>query len=112
MWFLVVILLILFLLFSPVIKVWRSVRKFQKDYESAMNKARQQNGGAKQQDDANREFKERYRRYSDETGEYVSFEEMEGKPEAEKETNTQQTSSSSSSKYQEEMVSDAEFEEI
>ena len=112
MWFLVVILLILFLLFSPVIKVWRSVRKFQKDYESAMNKARQQNGGAQQQDDSNREFKERYRRYSDETGEYVSFEEMEGKPEAEKETNTKQTSSSSSSKYQEEMVSDAAFEEI
>lgn len=113
MWFLLVILLLLFLLFSPVIKVWRSVRKFQKDYDSAMNQARQQNSTSQQQDNPNREFKERYRRYSDETGEYVSFEEMEGKPEPESKGNdTQQTSSSSSSKYQEEIVSDAEYEDI
>lgn len=112
MWFLIVILLLLLLLFSPVIRVWRAVRKFQKDYDNAMNQASQQNQGGTQKNDEQNDLKERYRRYSDETGEYVSFEEMEGRPEDTTPSSEQQASTGNSSKYQEEIVSDAEFEDI
>lgn len=112
MWFLIVILLLLLLLFSPVIRVWRAVRKFQKDYDNAMNQTSQQNQGGTKKNDEQNDLKERYRRYSDETGEYVSFEEMEGRPEDTTPSSEQQASTSNSSKYQEEIVSDAEFEDI
>lgn len=108
MWFLIIIILLLLFLLSPVIKVWRAVRKFQNEYNRAVDQARQ-NQEAAQKDDEKNELKERYRRYTDETGEDVNFEEMEGRLE---ETIEPQPSSGSSSKYQDEIVSDAEFEEI
>ncbi|MBP5688167.1 MAG: hypothetical protein J6X22_05935 [Muribaculaceae bacterium] len=110
MWFLIIILLLLFLFFSPVIKVWRAVRKFQDEYNRTMDQA-SQNQDAAQKNDKQNELKERYRRYTDETGEDVSFEEVKGRPN-DNETTEQQPSSGSSSKYQDEVVSDAEFEEI
>ncbi len=110
MWFLIIILLLLLFLFSPVIKVWRAVRKFQNDYNRAMDQANQNQADSQKNDEKN-EIKERYRRYSDETGEYVSFEEMEGRPD-DNEHNETQSTNGTSSKYQDEIVSDAEFEEI
>lgn len=111
MWIFVIILLLLFFLLSPAIKVWRAVRKFQNDYNQAMNQASNKQQ-ASPQDDEKDEIKERYRRYSDETGEYVSFEEVEGRPEPQHPGQEHHTASSSNSKYQDEIVSDAEFEEI
>ena len=111
MWFLIIVLLLLFLFFSPVIKVWRAVRKFQNEYNRTMNQA-QQNQEAAQKADEKNDLKERYRRYSDETGEYVSFEEVQGHTEDTTKNSEPQSSSNSSSKYQDEIVSDAEFEEI
>ena len=90
--------------------VFRAVRKFQDEYNRTMDQARQ-NQEAAQKNDEQKDLKERYRRYSDETGEYVSFEEMEGRPN-DNETTEPQSSSSTSSKYQDEVVSDAEFEDI
>lgn len=110
MWVLIIILLLLLFLFSPVIKVWRAVRKFQNDYNRAMDQANQ-NQADSQKDDEKNEIKERYRRYSDETGEYVSFEEMEGRLD-DNDNNETQPTNDTSSKYQDEIVSDAEFEEI
>lgn len=110
MWFLILILILLFFLLSPVIKVWRAVRKFQNEYNRTMDQAKQNQHKAQKEDEQN-ELKERYRRYSDETGEYVSFEEVEGRPETST-SSEQQPSSDGSSKYQDEIVSDAEFEEI
>ncbi len=110
MWIFLIIFLLLMLFFSPVIKVWRAVRKFQNEYDSAMNQARQNQSNAQKTDEQN-DLKERYRRYSDETGEYVSFEEVEGRP-SDNESTQSQPSSDTSSKYQDEVVSDAEFEEI
>lgn len=110
MWVLIIILLLLLFLFSPVIKVWRAVRKFQNDYNRAMDQANQ-NQADSQKDDEKNEIKERYRRYSDETGEYVSFEEMEGRLD-DNDNNETQPTNGTSSKYQDEIVSDAEFEEI
>lgn len=113
MWiFLIIVLILLLLFFSPVIKVWRAVRKFQNEYNHAMDQARQNQAGAQEKDEKN-ELKERYRRYSDETGEYVSFEEVEGQPYDTTEQNTnQQPPRGGNSKYQDEIVSDAEFEDI
>ena len=111
MWFLVLILILLFLFFSPVFKVWRAVRKFQDEYNSNMDNATRQNQGSTPKDNEQEELKERYRRYSDETGEYVSFEDVEGRPN-DNESHEPQPSSGTSSKYQDEPVSDAEFEEI
>lgn len=108
MWFLIIILILLLFLLSPVIKVWRAVRKFQNEYNRTMDQARQNQADAQKEDEQN-ELKERYRRYTDETGEYVSFEEVEGRPE---ESTEQQQPKGNSSKYQDEIVSDAEFEEI
>jgi len=113
MWFFIIILLLLIFLLSPVIKVWRAVRKFQNEYNQAMNQARGGQANTQSPTDENEELKERYRRYSDETGEYVSFEEVEGRPETSSEpAEQQQSSGGSNSKYQDEIVSDAEFEDI
>ncbi len=109
MWVFILLLILLFFLLSPVIKVWRAVRKFQNEYNSAMDQANN-NKGKEQNDDEQSELKERYRRYSDETGEYVSFEEVEGRPI--NDDGNSQPSTGSSSKYQDEIVSDAEYEEI
>lgn len=109
MWILFIILILLFFLLSPVFKVWRAVRKFQDEYNRTMDQARQ-NQEAAQKDDEKNDIKERYRRYSDETSEYVSFEEMEGRPNDNE--NTEPQPSNTTSKYQDEVVSDAEFEEI
>ncbi|MBR5639618.1 MAG: hypothetical protein IKW83_07635 [Muribaculaceae bacterium] len=111
MWFIIILILLLFLL-SPVIKVWRAVRKFQNEYNRTMDQARKNQGETTQEDDEKNDLKARYRRYSDETGEYVNFEEMEGRPETITQDSEQQTTTGSSSKYQDEIVSDAEFEEI
>ncbi len=108
MWIFLIIILLLFLFFSPVFKVWRAVRKFQNEYNRTVNQTRQNQADEQKANEKN-DLKERYRRYSDETGEYVSFEEMEGRPE---ESSEQQSSTGTNSKYQEEIVSDAEFEEI
>lgn len=110
MWFFILILILLIFLLSPIFKVWRAVRRFQNEYNSAMDQARQNQTEAQKNDEQN-ELKERYRRYSDETGEYVNFEEVKGRPDTQ-ESSEQQASSGSSSKYQDEIVSDAEFEDI
>ena len=113
MWVFVIILLLLFFLLSPAIKVWRAVRKFQNDYNQAMNQAgHKQRASSQNYDSEKEEIKERYRRYSDETGEYVSFEEVEGRPEPQHTSPEHHTAPNSSTKYQDEIVSDAEFEEI
>lgn len=110
MWFFLLILLVLMLfIFSPVVKVWRAVRKFQSDYNNAMGNAQQSN---KTTDNKTSDAKERYRRYSSETGEYVNYEELEGRPKETIEPETGTESTSNSSRYQEEIVSDAEFEDI
>lgn len=111
MWFFIIILLLLIFLVSPIFKVWRTVRKFQDDYNRAVDEAKQRQKEEQQNNEQN-DLKERYRRYTNETGEYVSFEEMKGRPESSNETSEQQPSNGSNSKYQDEIVSDAEFEDI
>ena len=110
MWFFLLILLaFLLIIFSPVVKVWRAVRKFQSDYNNTMGNAQQNDNKA---DNKTSDVKERYRRYSSETGEYVNYEEIEGRPQETIEPEHSTESTSSSSRYQEEIVSDAEFEDI
>ncbi|MBR5030888.1 MAG: hypothetical protein IKX63_07305 [Muribaculaceae bacterium] len=114
MWFFLLILLILALFFfSPAVRVWRAVRKFQNDYNQAMEDAQQKANEANTTSSTN-EMKERYRRYTTENGEYVNYEELEGRPQQHDETENAPSGASSSagSKYQEEIVSDAEFEDI
>ena len=53
---------------------------------------------------------ERYRRYSEENAENVDYEELEGR--IEQEPSTPSTQQEPTSRYQEEIVSDAEYEEI
>ena len=55
MWFLIVILLLLLLLFSPVIRVWRAVRKFQNDYNRAMDQANQNQADSQKNDEKNKQ---------------------------------------------------------
>ena len=58
---------------------------------------------------AKKKLIEKYRRYSQENAQSVDFEELDG-PMPQQETSQQSTTSST--RYQEEAVSDAEYEEI
>ncbi len=107
------LLLILFILFliwiaTPIFKVWRKVRQFQDEYRNTMNQqqGQSQQGGVQQQKE---DMAERYRRYSEANAENVEFEELEGKMEDTPDDEPQQ---GPSSRYQEEEISDAEFEDI
>lgn len=114
MWiFWLILLLFALFFFSPAVKVWRAVRKFQDDYNKTMGDAQQKANNANNTSSAN-EMKERYHRYTSENGEYVNYEELEGRPQQPDETENAPSGASSSagSKYQEEIVSDAEFEDI
>ena len=82
-------------------------------YKKAMNEQGNYQTSAQKKDgktDEQREMVERYRRYSDETAENVDFEEIDGPISEDQPLNDNDHSSATS--YQEEPVSDAEFEEI
>ena len=106
-WFILFLILLYFIL-SPIIRVWRKVHQFRDEYEQAMKQQ-----GSYQPSDGKtaeeREMVERYRRYSEENAENVDFEELEGPmPNEQQEHEPPQ----STSRYQEEEVSDAEYEDI
>lgn len=109
-WLIVIIFLVW--IATPIFKVWRKVRRFQDEYARTMNGGGQQGpapGPGKQRTEEQQEKVERYRRYSDATAENVDFEELDGQLD-----DSQSTSPNDgpTTRYQEEEVSDAEFEEI
>ena len=104
-------LLILFILFliwiaTPIFRVWRKVRRFQDEY----NRTIYQQGQSQQNEEQQRkeEMADRYRRYSEANAENVEFEELEGKME----NTPSEPQQGPTSRYQEEEISDAEYEEI
>lgn len=106
-------LLILFILIviwiaSPIIRVWRKVRQFQNEYTRTMNQTQQQNPN-QSQEGKDETMAEKYRKYSDSTAENVDFEELDGPMEDTPDTNP---GNEHSTRYQEEAISDAEYEEI
>ena len=109
MFWLILLLILLYFIAAPIIRVWRKVRQFQNEFNRNMNGGGQ-NQNAGQPNATQRDMAERYRRYSDATAENVEFEELEGPVEQEPEELTQSDSTTSS--YQEEIVSDVEFEDI
>jgi hypothetical protein len=106
---LILFILILIWIASPIIRVWRKVRQFQDEYTRTMNQSQQQGGSGTQQQEQGKSMAERYRKYSDTTAENVDFEELEG---AMEETVDSEPQQGPSSRYQEEEISDAEFEEL
>lgn len=109
-WF-ILLLILLYFIAAPIYRVWRKMRQFRDEYERAM---KQQGSYQPEQHDGRRgdeqrEMVERYRRYSDENAENVDFEELDGPMTEEIPTHDNQHTSST---YQEEPISDAEFEEI
>ena len=106
-------MLLVYFVGAPAYRVWRKVRSFQDQYKKAMNEQGNYQTSAQKKDgktDEQREMVERYRRYSDETAENVDFEEIDGPISEDQPLNDNDHSSATS--YQEEPVSDAEFEEI
>ncbi|MBQ9585387.1 MAG: hypothetical protein IJR20_05235 [Muribaculaceae bacterium] len=110
-WF-ILFLILLYFIAAPIFRVWRKMRRFRNEYEQAMNQqGNYQPGHASDtRTDEQREMVERYRRYSEENAENVDYEELEGRME-EKADNTS-AQQEPSSQYQEEAISDAEYEEI
>ena len=110
--FWIIILLILIWIATPIIKVWRKVRKFQNDY---MRNAQQQGSTGQRQSystepqEEEMSMADRYRKYSDSMAENVEFEELEGKIQEPASTTRDEQPTT---RYQQEAVSDAEFEEI
>ena len=104
---LILFILIIIWIASPIIRVWRKVRQFQDEYRNTINQqqGQSQQGGAQQQKE---DMAERYRRYSEANAENVDFEELEGKME----DTPDEPQHGPSSRYQEEEISDAEFEDI
>ena len=108
-------LLILFILFliwiaAPVFRVWRKVRQFQDEYTRTMNQTQQQQStGTSGSQQKEKTMADRYRKYSETNAENVDFEELEGKMEEPLSDVSQQQQST---RYQEEAISDAEFEEL
>lgn len=110
-WF-ILFLILLYFIAAPIYRVWRKMRQFRDEYEQAMKQQGNYQPGqtSDTRTDEQREMVERYRRYSEENAENVDYEELEGRMEEKVEnTSTQQEPSS---KYQEEAISDAEYEEI
>ncbi len=113
LFWLIVIGLLLYYIAAPIFRVWRKVRQFQDEYRrtmSGMGDSTTSQGQQPQQDDANQDMMERYRRYSDATAENVEFEELEGH--IDEEPPTPEPPLSEPTRYQQEEISDAEFEEI
>ena len=110
----ILLLVILYFVLSPIVRVWRKVRRFQDEYNR--NMSGNTYGGSPQQDaprSEEEELIEKYRRYSPENAQSVDFEELDGPmPQQESHQETSQQSTTSSTRYQEEAVSDAEYEEI
>ncbi len=110
--FWIIILLILVWIATPIIKVWRKVRKFQNDY---MRNAQQQGSTGQRQSystepqEEEMSMADRYRKYSDSMAENVEFEELEGPMQ---EPQKPSPDNGPTTRYQQEAVSDAEFEEI
>lgn len=108
---LIILLIFLYFVLSPIVKVWRKVRQFQEEYRQTMSGG---NGNAQQDSTKSEEEEmiEKYRRYSQENAQNVEFEELDGPmPQEETQDDTAQQTYRST-RYQEETVSDAEFEEI
>lgn len=110
-WF-ILFLILLYFIAAPIYRVWRKMRRFRDEYEQAMKQqGNYQPGHASDtRTDEQREMVERYRRYSEENAENVDYEELEGR--IEQEPSTPSTQQEPTSRYQEEIVSDAEYEEI
>jgi hypothetical protein len=110
-WF-ILFLILLYFIVAPVFRVWRKMRQFKDEYEQAMNRQGSYQPGNRndQRTDEQREMVERYRRYSEENAENVDFEELDGPMSEESQHGSD--NQSNSTKYQEEPVSDAEYEEI
>lgn len=109
---LILLLVLLYFVLSPIVRVWRKVRQFQDEYQRTMSGGydnTQQQDKPKSEEE---ELIEKYRRYSQETAQNVEFEELEGPmPQEEPKQDTSQQNSSST-RYQDETISDVEFEEI
>jgi ABC-type multidrug transport system fused ATPase/permease subunit len=106
---LILLLVVIYFIAAPIIKVWRKVRQFQDQYNRTMEgqDASQQSYETKTEEE---ELKERYRRYTKSEAQNVDFEELDGPMQQESSPN--QASQSTGNRYQEEAISDAEFEEI
>lgn len=109
LFWLILFILILIWIASPIIRVWRKVRQFQDEYTRTMNQTQQQSPGGAGEDPQEKSMADRYRKYSETTAENVDFEELEGKMEETVDSNVGQERTT---RYQEEAISDAEYEEI
>jgi len=116
MFWLILLLILIYFIAAPIFKVWRKVRKFQDQYYKTMNGDQDSESGGtstgSNRTAKEREMVERYRRYIDETAQNVDYEELDGRMSSEspQEQNAQQEPSTT--KYQEEVISDVEFEEV
>ena len=109
LFWLILFILILIWIASPIIRVWRKVRQFQDEYTRTMNQTQQQSSGSVNDEPQEKSMADRYRKYSETTAENVDFEELEGKMEKTADSNVGQERTT---RYQEEVISDAEYEEI
>jgi hypothetical protein len=109
LFWLILFILILIWIASPIIRVWRKVRQFQDEYTRTMNQTQHQSPGGAGEDPQEKSMADRYRKYSETTAENVDFEELEGKMEETVDSNVGQERTT---RYQEEVISDAEYEEI
>ena len=109
LFWLILFILILIWIASPIIRVWRKVRQFQDEYTRTMNQTQQQSSGSVNDEPQEKSMADRYRKYSETTAENVDFEELEGKME---ETADSNVGRERTTRYQEEVISDAEYEEI
>lgn len=96
----ILLFIILFIIFFPIIKMWMLMRRARRNMEDAYEQLRRRSqAGAPHTDN-------RYDdRYSDDVGEYADYEEVRGTPHLDE-------AESESSVAREEQVVDAEFEEI
>lgn len=107
---LILLFVLLYIFIAPIVRVWRKVRQFQDQYTRTMSGSNTGTTAGNSDDYNNKEdMAQKYRRYSSENGEYVDFEELEGTITESPSTHDADTPRS---RYQEEAVSDAEFEEI
>ena len=109
LFWLILFILILIWIASPIIRVWRKVRQFQDEYTRTMNQTQQQTTGDTDSQPQEKTMADRYRKYSETTAENVDFEELEGKME---ESADDKVGQERTTRYQEEVISDAEYEDI
>ncbi|MBO7609262.1 MAG: hypothetical protein J6S96_03550 [Muribaculaceae bacterium] len=95
----ILILVILFIIFFPIIKMWMFMRRARRNMEDAYEQLRRHS-----QPDASTDNGRYHDRYGDDVGEYADYEEVRGEPHLEPETEDPVA--------MEEQVVDAEFEEI